>query len=143
MFYDRSERSLTSISSKSKLSAGNGAFAARVNLPCRVFCGPESALELAGTAISIDTGSLVLAVSGGNGTYPVLGERVRVELSLPAGARRVGERYLAVRARVTEVSEGPDGARRVTMAFRKPSFKERADEAARNPMKAAVKGWAM
>jgi hypothetical protein len=114
-----------------------------VNLPCRVFCGPESALELSGTALSIDTGSLVLALTANGSPHPAMGERVRLELSLPVSDLNGGARYLAVRARVASVAQMDDGSQRFTMTFRKPSFKERVDVASRKPPKAAAKGWAM
>ena len=86
------------------------AFSAQVQLPCRVFCGPDSTLELSGTAVSIDTGSLVLAMPVFTSTndnvahpqvdQPKLGDKVRLELSLPVSDQNVeqsaGAKYLAV-----------------------------------------------
>ena len=117
-------------------------FSARVNLPCRVFCGPREAVELAGTAVTIDTSRLVVSVQNGNG-HPATGEQVRLELSLPANRDATGSRYLAVRARVTDIVETAAGARRLTMTFRKPSFKAKVEEARRKPPKPEVKRWAM
>ena len=126
------------------MSAGAGAFAARVNLPCRIFYGPDSMLELSGTAVAIDTSSVVLEMTNGNGQIePELGERVRLELSLPVNAREAGARCLEVRARVAGMQMMRDGSRQVTCTFRKPSFKEQVDQATPKPMKRAARNWKM
>ncbi|MCU1339141.1 MAG: hypothetical protein JWO19_4722 [Bryobacterales bacterium] len=124
------------------------AFSARVQLPCRVFCGPDSVLELSGMAVSIDTGSLVLAMPGGNGNsnhhdQPRLGDKVRLELSLPVTERNAGAKYLAVRARVALVTEMLDGTRQIKFTFRKASFKDRVEEVIVKPIKQAGKLWRM
>src|SRR5436190_18954330 len=104
------------------------AFSAQVQLPCRVFCGPDSTLELSGTAVSIDTGSVVLAMpvfmsTNENVAHPQLGDKVRLELSLPVAAPNVepsaGAKYLAVQARVAAVTELLDGSRHIKFTFRK------------------------
>ena len=104
------------------------AFSAHVQLPCRVFCGPESILELSGMAVSIDTGSLVLAMPARNGNpehapepceQPKLGDKVRLELSLPVTEVNAGEKYLALQARVAGVTEMLDGSRQIKFTFRK------------------------
>jgi len=133
------------------------AFSAQVQLPCRVFCGPDSTLELSGTAVSIDTGSLVLAMpirmsTNDNVTHPQidqpkLGDKVRLELSLPVSDLNVeqsaGAKYLAVQAQVAAVTELLDGSRHIKFTFRKASFKDRLEEALPKPPKAASKTWRM
>jgi hypothetical protein len=121
------------------------AFSARVQLPCRVFCGPDSALELSGVAVSIDTGSLVLAMPAvqTNQPKPQPGERVRLELSLPVAERNAGAKCLELRARVAEVTELHDGSCQITFTFRKASFKDRVEGALPKPAKTAAKGWRM
>ena len=133
------------------------AFSAQVQLPCRVFCGPDSTLELSGTAVSIDTGSLVLAMPVFTNTndnvahpqvdQPKLGDKVRLELSLPVSNLNVEQsasaKYLAVQARVAAVTELLDGSRQIKFTFRKASFKDRMEEALPKPPKAASKTWRM
>ena len=137
------------------------AFSAQVQLPCRVFCGPDSTLELSAMAVSIDTGSVVLAMPVGlraenqSAEHPQLGDKVRLELSLPVAAPNVeqngdvsvqqiaGAKYLAVQARVASVTELLDGSRHIKFTFRKASFKDRLAEALPKPPKAASKTWRM
>ena len=133
------------------------AFSAQVQLPCRVFCGPDSTLELSGTAVSIDTGSLVLAMPVFTNTndnvahpqvdQPKLGDKVRLELSLPVSDQNVeqsaGAKYLAVQARVAAVTELLDGSRHIKFTFRKASFKDRLEETLPKPPKSASKTWRM
>jgi len=140
------------------------AFSAQVQLPCRVFCGPDSTLELSGTAVSIDTGSLVLAMpvfmsTNENLAHPQLGDKVRLELSLPVADQNgdpdveqnanqnvqptTGAKYLAVQAQVAAVTELLDGSRHIKFTFRKASFKDRVEEALPKPPKAASKTWRM
>jgi len=128
------------------------AFSAQVQLPCRVFCGPDSTLELSGTAVSIDTGSLVLAMpvrinAENKNDQPQLGDKVRLELSLPVADHIVeqsaGAKYLALQARVAAVTELLDGSRHIKFTFRKASFKDRVEAALPKPPKAASKTWRM
>jgi hypothetical protein len=108
-----------------------------------VFCGPDDAVVLSGTALTIATSRMVVALEEGNGGPPDVGEQVRLELLLPANGNAAGARYLAVRARVLDVVETAQGSRRLTMTFRKPSFKANVEAARRKPVKAEVKRWAM
>jgi hypothetical protein len=97
-------------------------------------------------AVSIDTGSLVLAMPARNagGVYqPQLGEKVRLELSLPVAEQSAGAKYLALRARVAVVTEMHDGSRQIKFTFRKVSFKDRLEEALPKAPKAASKAWRM
>jgi len=131
------------------MSLSARAFSAHVQLPCRVFCGPDSILELSGIAVSIDTGSLVLSMPARNGAaenhhgQPLLGDKVRLELSLPVTERSAGAKYLALQARVALVTEMHDGSRQIKFTFRKASFKDRVEEAIAKPPKPAGKLWRM
>jgi hypothetical protein len=124
-----------------------GIFATRIELPCRVFCGPGLDLELSATTVSIDTSSLILSMEeGGPASYLKIGERVRLELPLPVNTAATASRYLAVRARVSQVVQTGSGSRHLKFTFRKPSFKDRLEDAARKLPKSAngaMKGWAM
>ena len=121
------------------------AFSARVQLPCRVFCGPDSILELSGVAVSIDTGSLVLALPARSGslTMPQPGDKVRLELSLPVTESTAGAKCLEVRARVSNILERHDGSREVTFTFRKASFKDLVVGPLTKASKADGKVWRM
>jgi hypothetical protein len=94
-------------------------------------------------ATSIDTGSLVLALPAGNRQCPELGEQVRLELSLPISEEHAAAKCLALRARVSQVTEMGDGSRQLSFTFRKASFKDRVDNALRKPAKSAGNGWKM
>jgi hypothetical protein len=124
------------------MNIGAKAFAARVKLPCRLFCGGEDGLEVSGTAVSIDTGSAVLAIPDGTQLHPKLGEVVHLELQLPANAVSAAARCLAVRARVAQVVEMRDGTRQMTVQFRKAAFKD-SEKPLRKPPKGAAKAWEM
>jgi hypothetical protein len=104
-------------------------FSADVELPCKIFCGPESLLEVAGTAVNIGPASVRLHLDPVVGSWqPLVGESIRLELVLPVESVRAKAKYLSVRARVEDVSEMPDGRRRLEVRFRKPVFKERPQE---------------
>ena len=104
-------------------------FAAQVELPCKIFCGPESLLEVAGTAVRIGPASVHLRLGPGS-WQPLVGDQLRLELLLPAngdGNPQSGKtRYLSVRGTVAEVSEQADGAYWLELRFRKPIFKEQS-----------------
>lgn len=110
-------------------------FSAQVELPCKIFCGPESLLEVAGIAVKIGPASVQMRLGGRMTSWqPVVGEALRLELRLPAdGESGDGEpgngdqdkaRYLSARATVAEVSEQPEGTFWLELRFRKPIFKE-------------------
>jgi hypothetical protein len=121
------------------------AFSARVQLPCRVFCGPDSILELSGVAVSIDTGSLVLALPPrcGSLNMPQPGDKVRLELSLPVAESNAGAKCLEVRARVAGITEQHDGSHLVTFTFRKASFKDLVEGPLTKASKSDGKVWRM
>lgn len=105
-------------------------FSAEVELPCKIFCGPDSLLEVAGTAVNIGPASVRLRLDSPDGVWhPLVGESIRLELLLPVKSARAKAKYLSVRARVADVTEMPDGKRRLELRFRKPVFKERLKEA--------------
>jgi hypothetical protein len=116
-------------------------FSAEVELPCKIFCGPDSLLEVAGTAVNISPASLRLHLDSIEGSWrPLVGESIRLELLLPVKSARAKSKYLSVRARVADVIEMPDGRRRLELRFRKPVFKERllekSESEKRGPKKA-------
>jgi hypothetical protein len=103
-------------------------FSAKVDLPCKIFCGPDSALELSGTATSIETGRLQLDVGTlYNMWRPVVGDSVKLELSLPMEVEPAKAKYLSVRARIASVEPRPDGSQRLELLFRRPVFRDRAE----------------
>ncbi|MEO8052394.1 MAG: hypothetical protein ABI833_18440 [Acidobacteriota bacterium] len=105
-------------------------FSAEVELPCKIFCGPDSLLEVAGTAVNIGPASVRLQLDSVDGVWkPLVGESIRLELLLPVKSARAKAKYLSVRARVADVIDTPDGKRRLELRFRKPSFKDRLKEA--------------
>lgn len=102
------------------------AFSAQVELPCKIFHGPDSSSEVAGTAMKIGTASMQLQVDSEAGYWkPVVGEQLRVELLLPVNMDHAGARNLSVRARVAEIVDGPGGTQCLELRFRKPIFKDR------------------
>lgn len=125
------------------MNTGVVSFGARVNLPCRLFCGPDEALELSARAMMIDIRTLVVQLHDNAGDPPATGEKVRVELSLPANGDPADARFLTVRARVLEIRENAEGSHRVVLTFRKPSFVARVEEARRKPPKKEATKWAM
>src|ERR1700733_9566570 len=116
-------------------------FSAKVELPCRVFCGPDSMLQLSGRVLNIDTGSLVLALPEER-TCPDIGERVRLELLLPVNAKSARAKCLNVSARVVGSKEMPDGSWQFVLKFRKASFKD-VQEADLRKLPKAAGGWEM
>ena len=104
-------------------------FSAEVELPCKIFCGPDSLLEVAGTALNIGPASVRLRLDSPDGAWhPLVGESIRLELLLPVKSARAKAKYLSVRARIADVTDMPDGQRRLELRFRKPAFKERLKE---------------
>jgi hypothetical protein len=117
-------------------------FSAKVELPCKIFCGPDSMLEFTGVAVNINTGSVLLQIQAHNGPWqPVVGEKVRLELSLPINFELAKAKSLNVRARVANVTDMPDGRQQLELRFRKPSFKDSGK--IESPRKSAGNGWEM
>ena len=123
------------------MNIGAKAFSARVHLPCRLFCGGEGGLQVIGTAVSIDTGSVVLELSDASAQHLKIGDVADLELDLPANPVSSSARCLAVRARVAQVVDMQNGTRQMTVQFRKAAFKE-SERIARKPPKASG-GWEM
>jgi hypothetical protein len=114
---------------KSEMQIHEERFSAEVELPCKIFCGPDSLLEVAGTALNIGPASVRLQLDSLDGAWnPLVGESIRLELLLPVKSARAKAKYLSVRARVADVTDMPDGKRRLELRFRKPAFKERLKE---------------
>jgi len=124
------------------MTIGAKAFSAQVKLPCRLFRGGVNGLEVSGMAVSIDTGSAVLAIPEGPMTHAKRGEVVHLELQLPVNTLSSAARCLAVTARVADVVEMHDGTSRMTVRFRKAAFKD-SEKPLRKPAKSASKGWEM
>jgi hypothetical protein len=125
-------------------------FSAEVELPCKIFCGPDSLLEIAGIAVNIGPASVRLHLEPlANSWQPLVGDTLRVELVMPVKSARAKAKCLSVRARVLNVTELPDGRRRLELRFRRPVFKERAKENAASesrlalPAQAAHAKWRM
>jgi len=113
-------------------------FSAQVELPCKIFCGPDSLLELAATAVNIGPASVRLRVDSRDGSWePLAGESIRLELLLPVKSIRAKSKYLSVRGRVADVTEMPDGRLQLELRFRKPAFKERLKEKDAKPENSA------
>jgi hypothetical protein len=126
------------------------AFSAEVELPCKIFCGPDSMLEFSGTAVNISPASVRLQLDAVPGPWqPTVGEQLRLELLLPVKMEQAKAKYLSVRATVEDVAELPDGTRRLELRFRKPAFKDRpavedaAEEGLEKLAKAAQVKWEM
>ena len=125
-------------------------FSAEVELPCKIFCGPDSLLEIAGTAVNIGPASVRLHLEPLAGSWqPLVGDTLLVELVMPVKSARAKAKYLSVRARVLDVVDLPGGRRRLELRFRKPVFKERAKENGASedrlalPLRAAHTKWRM
>ena len=103
-------------------------YSAHVELPCKIFCGPDSLLEIMGTAVKIGPANVYLRVGQRLSAWqPAIGEHLRVELLLPADSKNAGARYLSARATVAEVTEEANGTRWLELRFRKPAFKYRTN----------------
>jgi len=119
-------------------------FSAQVELPCKIYCGPDSLLEFAGTAVNIGSASMRLHLGKLFGSWqPVVGEQIRLELLMPVNMDQAKAKNLSVRATVADVAEQPDGSRWLELRFRKPIFKDRLDENALQSPKAALAKWKM
>jgi hypothetical protein len=119
-------------------------FSAQVELPCKIFCGPESLLEVAGTAVRIGPANVQLRLRGEVDHWrPTVGEPLRLELLLPASLEHSKARYLSARATVAEVAEQPDGTFWLELRFRKPIFKEGNSQTAPVAINGAAVKWKM
>lgn len=105
-------------------------FSAEVELPCKLFY--ESGPELSGTVTSIDTGNLVLELPAAPKDLG-LEDRVRLEVALPRDPKRLGSKFLNVRARLINMEE-TGGFWKLRFKLWKTRFSDRMD---RKPVKAA------
>lgn len=120
-------------------------FSAQVELPCKIFCGPDSLLEFEGTAVNIGPASMRLHLDKLFSSWrPLVGEQLRLELLMPVNMEQAKAKYMSVRATVADVAEQPDGTRWLELRFRKPIFKDRMNEnGAARPARAASAKWKM
>jgi hypothetical protein len=119
------------------MTDGQPVFWTKVDLPCKVVCErtavnglaaslPVDTVELFGTAVDIDNGSLSLNVGSLHGEWVwAVGQRVRLELELPVRVDVAKPKAMIVRAKVARVHDMPDGTTRVEFKFRKPRFRDR------------------
>lgn len=115
-------------------------FSTDVELPCKVFWGPEASLEFSGTAVSIDSGSMALRTAGNGNPYPNIGERVELEVLLPVNFKKARAKCLTFRAEVVQVTDVADGSRQLEVNFRKATFKDLAESTRPKARKAAKGG---
>ena len=106
------------------MSAQLHTFEADLELACRIWYGPGSMIELAGTALRIDPQVVVVSIPPGAPVpYPRMGDKVHLEVQLPL-LEHVQAKCLRVEARVSKVRELKVGARHLTLTFRKATFRE-------------------
>ena len=99
-------------------------------------------MEVIGTAVSIDTGSVVLELPDASAQHLKIGDVADLELDLPANPVSSSARCLAVRARVAQVVDMRNGTSQMTVQFRKAAFKE-SERVTKKPPKASAGGWEM
>jgi hypothetical protein len=118
-------------------------FTTSVNLPCTVYCGQDSLVQIAATALSINTKSLVLALSAG--VTPYVGARVKLEMLLPVSKENPTAKCLSVRAKVIRSTPLPDGRCQAELSFWRVNFKDVDPKPRKQPkaMKAQASEWAM
>ena len=105
-------------------------FSAEVDLPCKLFY--EAGTAVSGNVTSIDTGMLVLQLSAVPENLGIE-DRVRLEVTLPAGSNQVGSKYLNVRARLINM-EQYGGLWKLRFKLWKTRFSDRSNP---NPINAA------
>ena len=105
-------------------------FSAEVELPCKLFY--ESGAAVSGTVTSIDTGNLVLELPAAPKDLG-LEDRVRLEVALPRDPKRLGSKFLNVRARLINMEE-TGGFWKLRFKLWKTRFADRMDP---KPPKAA------
>jgi hypothetical protein len=101
-------------------------------------------VQISATALSITTGSLVLAL--GVGVIPSVGARVKLELLLPVNKENPTAKCLSLRARVTRTTALPDGSCHAELSFRSARFKDVEAVPKKKQAKVAkapASGWAM
>ena len=116
---------------KGRMKISEQLFSAEVELPCKLFY--ESGSAVSGTVTSIDTGNLVLELPAAPKDLGIE-DRVRLEVALPAGPRRIGSKYLNVRARLTNMEES-GGFWKLRFKLWKTKFSDRMEQP--KPAKAA------
>jgi hypothetical protein len=109
------------------------AFYTQVTLPCTIFCGPDAAQKLSGTALKIERETLILRIGGGSRALPRMGETVDLEVHFPLSAEGMPAKDLCIRGQVVEVTDTGEGSHRFVLNFRRAHFKDR--NGARPPKK--------
>jgi hypothetical protein len=117
-------------------------FAAKVELPCKLFCESGSRAELSGIVTNIDTGSLLLQLQASPNCMD-LGDRARLEVTLPLGSGRNIPKYLSLRARLIAIEERPNGMHRLRFKLWKFKFADRIERKANKAANASGLGWRM
>ena len=123
-------------------------FSTQVKLPCTVWCGPDAGHKLSGTAVKIESESMLLRLGATTGTFPRVGEKVDLQVHLPGNPELAGAKDLSIRGLIIGVTEMRDGARQFELSFRRAHFKDRngKDNGAppkRKSARAAGDGWEM
>lgn len=123
-------------------------FSTLVRLPCTVFCGPDAAQKLSGTAVRIEPGSMILLLTATSGMFPTVGDKLELDVHLPVNFELAGAKNLSIRGQVLEVTETVDGARQLVLSFRRANFTDRIrkEPSAAMPkrrVRAASEGWEM
>jgi hypothetical protein len=117
-------------------------FSTQVELPCTVLCGPD-ALKICGTALKIDPASMVLQLASDAGEMPKVGDKVDLEIHLPADSEKARAKDLTLRAQIVDVTEARAGIWQFILSFRKAHFKDRAEAAPRRKAAGAEPKWEM
>lgn len=121
-------------------------FSTEVKLPCTVFCGPDAADRVSGTAVKIEPGSMILRLTSGSASLPKVGDKVELEVYLPVNFELAGAKNLSIRGQVAEVTDTSDGACQFVLTFRRANFTDRARKrptAQKRKTRAASDGWEM
>jgi hypothetical protein len=105
-------------------------FSAEVDLPCKLFY--ETGTAVSGNVTSIDAGTLVLHVPAAPANLGIE-DRVRLEVTLPAGPNQIGSKYLNVRARLVNMEQS-SGFWKLRFKLWKTRFSDRSNP---NPVKIA------
>ena len=101
------------------------AFYTQVTLPCTIFCGPDAAQKLSGTALRIERETMILRIGGGSRALPRMGETVDLEVHLPLNSEGMPAKDLCIRGQIVDVTETGDGARQFVLSFRRAHFRDR------------------
>ena len=123
-------------------------FSTQIKLPCTVFCGPDAADQLSGTAVKIEPGSMILRLTATSREFPRVGDKVDLEVHLPVNFELAGAKNLSIRGQVVDMTEMSDGARQYVLNFRRANFTDRVRKNGgtappKRKTRAASEGWEM